>query len=123
MPHLLIADDERPVRDLLGLALSAAGHQVTAVESGESALAALCADGAEFHAAVLDGMMGPVTGPQVYAALRSRGNRLPVLFVSGSLTPDTTPGLGTDPAVALLPKPFGLCQLTGAVSVLLGTTA
>lgn len=70
MSHVLIADDDPDIRELVRFKLEQAGHDVTAVADGAAALLA-ARDGSPFDLVLLDVMMPRMTGLEVCAALRS----------------------------------------------------
>jgi DNA-binding response OmpR family regulator len=67
---ILVVDDEASIRLFLMETLTNAGHQVTAVESGEEALAYIAQE--EFDLALLDLKLGGIDGVEVLTALRQR---------------------------------------------------
>src|ERR687898_493096 len=74
MPHILVVEDEQHLADGLRFNLEAEGYSVTAVDTGEAALAAVPA--AAFDLIVLDVMLPGITGFDVAALLRRhRWNR------------------------------------------------
>ena len=77
-----LVDDEAPVRDALAFLLRSHGLDVRAHASGPELLAALGEDPG-CGCIVLDVRMEPMSGLQVHDALVARGNRLPVIFLSG----------------------------------------
>ena len=73
-PRVLVAEDDRSVRESLVLALELEGYEVEAVGDGEKALAAFAAS--EPDVVLLDVMMPFVDGLTVCRRLRARGTRL-----------------------------------------------
>lgn len=82
MSHVLIADDDPDIRELVRFKLEQAGHEVTAVADGDAALSAN--DNADFDLVLLDVMMPRKTGLEVCAALRSDPamNTVPILMLT-----------------------------------------
>jgi two-component system phosphate regulon response regulator PhoB len=70
MSHVLIADDDPDIRELVRYKLEQAGHKVTAVADGAAALSA-ARDGAEYGLILLDVMMPRMSGIEVCEALRA----------------------------------------------------
>lgn len=68
MPRVVIADDDRDIRDLVSFKLTAAGYDVESFEDGEAALAAVLANVPDL--VLLDVMMPKMTGTEVCAAMR-----------------------------------------------------
>src|SRR5262249_60219660 len=108
--RVLVAEDDRSVRESLVLALELEGYTVDAVGDGEKALDAVLQ--APPDVVVLDVMMPFLDGLTVCRRLRARGVTTPILM----LTPrhdvsDRLSGLdaGADDYVV---KPFALDELT-----------
>lgn len=86
MTRILIVDDERDIRLVARLGLTARGWQVDEASSGEEALARLDAD--EFAAIVLDQRMPGLTGIETAQELRRKGYPGALVLFSGYLTPE-----------------------------------
>ena len=80
LPHVLIVDDDRRLRELLGSFLSANGCRVSAASG--AADARLRMQGMSFDLLVLDVMMPGETGLDFAASLRTTGNDVPILMLS-----------------------------------------
>jgi len=83
MSHVLIADDDPDIRELVRFKLQQAGHEVTAVADGAAALSA-ARENANFDLVLLDVMMPRMTGLEVCAALRSdpETSAVPILMLT-----------------------------------------
>jgi len=115
--RVLVADDERAVRESLARALTLEGYAVTAVADGAQALEALRADPADV--VVLDVMMPVMDGLTTCRVLRSEKNRVPILMVTARTeTSDRVAGLDAG-ADDYLPKPFALDELLARLRALL----
>jgi two-component system response regulator MprA len=117
IPQVLVADDDRAIRESLATALELAGYGVTRCADGVEALAATRA--AAFDVVILDVMMPGVDGLGVCRVLRAEGNRVPILMVTArTQTPDRVAGLdaGADDYVA---KPYDVDELLARVRALL----
>src|SRR5262249_41757292 len=79
-PRVLVAEDDRSVRESLVMALGLEGYDVEAVGDGEQALES--ALGHEPDVMVLDVMMPFVDGLTVCRRLRARGVKLPILMLT-----------------------------------------
>ncbi|MFN0090143.1 MAG: response regulator transcription factor [Acidimicrobiales bacterium] len=113
---VLIAEDDRAVRESLARALELEGYRVCAVADGAAALAA--AESAP-DAILLDVMMPGVDGLSVCRRLRAQGNRTPILILTARAeVPDRVSGLdaGADDYLA---KPFALDELLARLRALL----
>jgi two-component system response regulator MprA len=115
--RLLIAEDDRAVRDSLTRALELEGYAVTAVGDGAQALEA--AGAATPDVIVLDVSMPIVDGLTVCKVLRADGNRVPILMLTARTeTRDRVAGLDAG-ADDYLPKPFELDELLARLRALL----
>ncbi len=115
--HVLVAEDQTDIRDLLVMNLRTAGYEVTAVGDGEQALARQVEQPADVL--ILDLMMPRMDGLEVCKALRARGCATPILMLTAKSTElDRVLGLelGADD---YLTKPFSLAELLARVKALL----
>ena len=115
--RILLADDDRAIREALTRALTLEGYDVVQAPDGAQALTAI-----EQHkpdVAVLDVMMPNVDGLTVCRVLRAERNRIPVLMLTARTeTSDRVAGLdaGADDYLA---KPFELDELFARLRALL----
>ena len=79
---ILLAEDFGDVRDVMYIALTDAGAEVTAVEDGESAIRAVSEN--QFDLILLDIRMAPVDGLTAVTELRRRGCLIPIIAVTAS---------------------------------------
>src|SRR3954454_1690048 len=79
-PKVLVAEDDRSVRESLARALKLEGYDVEVVSAGEQALAAY--DAVAPAVVVLDIMMPNVDGLSVCRRLRARGSTVPILMLT-----------------------------------------
>ena len=120
MTKLLVAEDDRQVREALERILGFEGYEVVSVNDGAAALQAI--DTAEPDAIVLDVMMPLVDGLDVCRRLRARGDRTPVLMLTArDEVTDRVAGLDAG-ADDYLPKPFALEELLARLRALLRRT-
>ena len=116
-PHILVAEDQADIRDLLVMNLRGAGYEVAAVADGAAALAAQLEQPSDLL--LLDLMMPALDGLEVCKALRARGHGTPILMLTAKSTElDRVLGLelGADD---YLTKPFSLAELLARVKALL----
>jgi len=119
--HVLLAEDDRAVRDALVRALTLEGYTVTATVNGAEALAALPA--AAPDVVLLDVMMPVLDGLAVCRQLRADGNRVPILMLTARTEiADRVAGLDAG-ADDYLPKPFDLAELFARVRALVRRAA
>lgn len=118
---VLVAEDDRQVREALERILRFEGYTVVAVADGAAALEAV--DAVRPDALVLDVMMPLVDGLDVCRRLRARNDRTPVLMLTArDEVTDRVAGLdaGADDYLA---KPFALDELLARIRALLRRTA
>ena len=114
---VLVADDDRAVRESLERALQLAGYEVELAADGDAALAAI--EGRTPDAVVLDVMMPGYDGLDVTRRLRREGNRVPILLLTArDAVGDRVEGLDAG-ADDYLPKPFALDELLARLRALL----
>jgi two-component system response regulator MprA len=115
--HVLLAEDDRAVRESLVRALGLEGYEVRAVSNGALALDALRES--EFDLVLLDVSMPIVDGLTVSRVLRGEKNRVPILMLTARTeTRDRVAGLDAG-ADDYLPKPFDLAELFARMRALL----
>ena len=116
-PTILIAEDDRQVREALERILRFEGYGVVSVNDGAAALAAI--DEHRPDAVILDVMMPLVDGLSACRRLRACGDRTPVLMLTARHeVKDRVAGLdaGADDYLA---KPFSLDELLARLRALL----
>lgn len=119
MTRILVADDDRDIRDLVSLKLRAAGYEVDTAEDGGAAWAAIQA--ALPDLAILDVMMPAMDGLEVLTSVRAHEatrQLLVVLLTARSREVDVSDGFarGADDYVL---KPFSPRELVRRVQDLL----
>ena len=121
MARVLVVDDDRGVREVLGTMLALEGHEVIEAVDGVEA-ATLLEAGCAPDLILLDVMM-PTMGGTGFRAwqLGSEHARVPVLVVTA--TPADSEELDALEGCELLPKPFGFSKLIGEVRRCLGGLA
>jgi two-component system response regulator MprA len=115
--RVLVADDDRAIRESLVRALELEGYVVISAADGAAALTLIRDETPD--AVVLDVMMPSVDGLTVCRVLRSERNRIPILMLTARTeTPDRVAGLdaGADDYLA---KPFDLDELLARLRALL----
>ena len=115
MRPILIAEDERPIADLIELTLTGAGYPCEQANDGEKA-ADLIAEH-DYELAVLDIMLPGIDGYELLRYLRSTGT--PVIFVTARTSlQDRVRGLNLG-ADDYLTKPFEPLELVARVESVL----
>ena len=114
--RVLVVDDEPLVRGTIARALLLAGHTVQTAEQGADAVS-LVARGERFDVVVLDLVMPGMDGVSTLRALRAHLPEIPAIVCSGYGEDEAFSALSQERHVQLLPKPFGLAELTSLVSI------
>ncbi len=115
--RVLVADDDRAIRDALVRALELEGYHVVAVANGADALDVARREPPDVL--VLDLMMPAVDGLTVCRVLRAEKDRTPILMLTARTeTADRVAGLDAG-ADDYLPKPFELDELLARLRALL----
>ena len=121
--RLLVADDDRDIRDLVTFKLEQAGYTVQAVEDGVSALDAAFADPPAL--VVLDVMMPGLSGVDVTRELRAdaRTASVPIILLTArAQESDVENGFATG-ADDYVVKPFSPRELVSRVQAVLARRA
>ncbi|MFJ6383986.1 response regulator transcription factor [Kitasatospora sp. NPDC092039] len=118
MTHtVLIAEDDRAIRDSLARALTLEGYRVRVAADGARTLAVLAEQRPDVL--VLDVMMPAPDGLEVCRRLRAAGDRTPVLMLTARVeVPDRIAGLDAG-ADDYLVKPFDVDELFARLRALL----
>jgi PAS domain S-box-containing protein len=113
---ILLVDDEKVLRDLGKDILEAHGYRVTTVSNGEEAIEFLRGSKEPVALVILDVVMPGLGGSGTYQRLRSIGSPVPVLLSSGLAAEEIVQDLLDGGASGFIPKPYGIGDLTRAVS-------
>lgn len=117
--RILVVDDEKPIRDAIGIRLEQAGYDVEVCENGRSAIARL--KQVDFALVVCDILMPENNGIEVICFLRQHQPSVKVIAISGYHDPlylQSARGLG---AARIFTKPLVLDDIANAVDSLLST--
>jgi two-component system, OmpR family, phosphate regulon response regulator PhoB len=120
-PTILVVEDEKTIRDLIGQFLRDEGYQVILATDGNRALEILTSieENTQIDMIVLDLMLPGLNGIEICQFLRRQGNTIPILMLSAKgREADRVLGLemGADD---YLVKPFGLPELRARCRALL----
>jgi sigma-B regulation protein RsbU (phosphoserine phosphatase) len=115
---ILVADDSKVSRTILGKVLHKLGHEVVAVSDGLQAWQILCADDYP-RLAILDWMMPEMEGPEVCSRIRKLVRPVPpylILLTAKDASDDIVAGLesGADDYIT---KPFDQAELQSRIKV------
>lgn len=119
-PVVLVGEDEKAVREMLGVALDHHGFSVFLAGGGEEVIQIYSRHRQAIDVVLLDVHMPDCDGPQTLAALQEIEPGVPVVFMSGNIGCYSGEELLALGAVRVLPKPFGsmaeLVQLLGLLA-------
>jgi two-component system cell cycle sensor histidine kinase/response regulator CckA len=111
---ILVVDDEQAIRDLTCDYLRAKGYQVLQATNAAEALRMFSEKRGGIHLMLTDMIMPGGNGPDLAAAVRNMGLRVPVIFMSGDADRSAdAENLGKDAVV--LQKPFSLAALARVI--------
>ncbi len=119
MARILIAEDERDIRDLINFTLSFAGHEVTATANGEEAYEKAREISPDLI--LLDVRMPRMTGYEACEKIKAdeTTRHIPVVFLSAKgQEKEVQTGLDVG-AIEYILKPFAPDQLTERVNAIL----
>ncbi len=118
MKRILVAEDERSIRDFIVINLKRNGFDVVEAENGEEALRQYQNYGGKFDIALLDIMMPVIDGLEVCKRLRKQSSTLGILMLSAKTQEmDKVTGLlvGADDYVT---KPFSPGELMARIDAI-----
>lgn len=107
--HILVAEDEGPLGEILAQHLEALGHRVTRVSDGRGALRALMAG--SFDVAVLDSVMPAPDGLEILRALADDPDPPAVIIAAAQGTIDSAVHAMKRGAFGYLAKPYRMTEL------------
>ena len=111
---VVVVDDDESVRESLPDLLWESGYAVQAFASAQELL-----DSGELvriGCLILDITMPGMSGPELYQELRSRGQAVPVVFITAAGDKTVRPRLLAQGAVDCLFKPFSETAILAAIS-------
>ncbi len=108
-----VVDDDDDIRRMLAMVLESHGFQVRVHNGGAAYLAAEPLAGPRLM--LLDVRMPLMTGIELHAQLKARGDQIPVIFMSGESLPHETQAAQNSDAIAFLWKPFRTQQMLTAI--------
>lgn len=119
MAKILIADDERDIRDLITFTLKFAGHEVIEASNGEEALGAATREIPDLI--LLDVRMPRMSGYEACKRIKADAStqHVPVVFLSAKgQESEVTEGMEAG-ALEYILKPFSPDQLTQRITAIL----
>lgn len=120
MARILLADDDKTVRDLVKRAIEAGGHTVTLAEDGAEAAGAVESSGSGFDLIVSDIEMPGLDGLALAAKALQALPRVRILLMSGYPS-SLDKGKALAPSrIGTIAKPFTLDDMRRAIAAALG---
>jgi two-component system cell cycle sensor histidine kinase/response regulator CckA len=119
--YVLVADDDELVREITVEVLSSLGYSCKQAEGGLRCQEILSQERETLCAMVIDCRMPDRDGLSIVTALREKGDRLPVILVSGMINSDHIPRDLFDRRTRFLAKPFSQNQLASVIDSLFGS--
>lgn len=119
MANILVAEDERDIRELINFMLTFAGHQITLAENGEEAVEK--AQEILPDLIMMDVRMPKLTGYEACRKIKEieSTKEIPVVFLTAKgQDEEVTAGIEVG-AVAYILKPFELDKLTEQINEIL----
>jgi two-component system cell cycle sensor histidine kinase/response regulator CckA len=112
---VLLVEDEDAVRLFGSRALRNKGYRVLEAGDGEEALDVINDYGAPIDLIITDVMMPGMDGHTLVKLVQEELPNIKVILMSGYAEEAIPGGLGSDPTLHFLPKPFSLQELAGKV--------
>jgi len=118
---VLLADDEKVVREVARVALEAEGFEVREAADGVVALELFAAEPDAFRALIIDLTMPRMSGAELLEQVRALAPKVPVVLMSGFDERDVTSRVGSRGSQRFLQKPFRPEELVRALQGVLST--
>lgn len=116
-PHILFADDESDIRELVQLMLQAAGFRVSTADNAADVLRLVTTE--RFDALLFDYWMREATGIELCRQIRTFDQSTPILICSGAVAAADREAAALAGAQGYLEKPFVLDDLIRALRSLI----
>ncbi len=116
---LLVVDDEGPLRTLLTTAFTRKGYRVTSAATGLEAIEIIADTTRAIAAALLDLNMPGANGIEVLRVIRAARPQLPVLIISGHISPETRAEFQLLSQRDFVQKPYRLDEVGRRLRILL----
>jgi two-component system cell cycle sensor histidine kinase/response regulator CckA len=109
--HVLIADDERDIATLLGRILTPLGFIPIVVHNGSDAITAAQTHAHELCLAILDIQMPVINGVDAAIAIHQLVAHVPIVLMSGGISPNLATRITQLPLASMLNKPFRIQEV------------
>ena len=116
-PHILFADDDPNIIELVHVVLQTAGFRVSTTDSAAGVLQLIAAE--RFDALLLDNWMREVTGIELCRQIRAFDQTTPILICSGAVTQADREAAILAGAQGYVNKPFSYRDLVQALRLFL----
>jgi len=117
MPQtILIAEDDRIIRDLVKQVLAAGGHRVIPAANPKEALEAVADHEGDIDLLLTDVMMPSMSGPDLAVEMRKLHPAIRVIYMSGVTNYDKVQRDIVASGTPFLKKPFSMEDLNAAVN-------
>ncbi|MEO7912724.1 MAG: ATP-binding protein [Roseiflexaceae bacterium] len=116
--HILVVDDEAPVRTVVAQILSRAGHTVDQASDGMDALEQSTRE--RWDLIISDMTMPGLDGPSLIGQLRAQGVDTPVVLMTGRVDSDGLAHAQGSDTISMLAKPFDRTTLLATVAAATG---
>ncbi|HLP03770.1 MAG TPA: PAS domain S-box protein [Opitutaceae bacterium] len=113
--HILVVDDEAPVRDLIRRTLTQQGYRVSEAANGAEALVVLARDEQGVDLIVTDLLMPVMDGASLIHELHRHSPSLPLIAISGNRSDRPAVAAARTAVRAVLAKPFDAVTLLAAI--------
>ncbi len=114
-PLILVVDDERDIRELLGEFLSSQGYRVASVETGREALDAVSQRDAAFQAALVDWTLPGIDGSDVVSQIHELQPDCRIFAITGHADTVVAASAAGQHVLEVFHKPFSLRQLAASL--------
>ena len=111
--HVLVADDNQEIREMLFEALSAIDCAVTCVGDGQEALVNL--EAGPYDLLITDYNMPRLNGMDLLRRTRALAPRLAAILITGQTSPDVIDEAERAGATFVIPKPFAIPHILSLV--------
>jgi DNA-binding response OmpR family regulator len=112
-PHIVFADDDSDIREMVQFILHAAGFRVSTPDNAADVLRLVITE--HVDAVLLDYWMSEITGIELCSQIRTFDQSTPILMCSGAVTEADRKGASLAGAQGYLGKPFNARDLVGAI--------
>ena len=113
-PHILIADDELSMRELLEYMLIKEGYRVSCAENGRNAISMI--ETTPFDLLICDIRLGDISGLEVLKAAKKNNPQTVVIMISAYTTTETAVESMNEGAFDFVPKPFNNQELRQTIA-------